>query len=80
MKLSETLERIEQYLTRTKLDESNYAFKYQVDAVNDKVSVLQNILIETGLLVRSSGKVKETVYVIDGALYEVRKENSNANT
>lgn len=80
MKLSETLERIEQYLTRTKLDESNYAFKYQVDAVNDKVSVLQNILIETGLLVRSSGKVKETVYVIDGALYEVRKGKYNANT
>lgn len=80
MKLSETVQRIEQYLTRTRLDESNYAFKYQVDAVNDKISVLQDILIETGLLVKSSGKVKETVYVIDGALYEVRKENSNANT
>jgi hypothetical protein len=73
MKISETLERIEQYLTRTRLDESNYAFKYQVDAVNDKISVLQDILIETGLLVKSSGKVKETVYVIDGALYEARK-------
>lgn len=80
MKLSETLSRIEQHLTRTRLDESNYAFKYQVDAVNDKISILQDILIETGLLVKSSGKVKETVYVIDGALYEVRKEDSNANT
>jgi len=59
-------------LTQMSYIESNAAWKWQVERLEQKISVLQNILISAGILVDEKG-VHESIIIVDGAPYSIRK-------
>jgi hypothetical protein len=53
--------------------ESNAAWNWQVERLQSEISTLKNVLIEAGILVKYEEDTKNTVIVIDGATYSIRK-------
>lgn len=60
--------------------ESNVAWKWQIERLQSEIATLKNILIDAGILVNINEYGKETIYLINGETFSIRKENSNANT
>ena len=54
--------------------ENNVAWKWQIERLEQKISVLQGILIKSGILVDEKG-VRQSVIIIDGAPYSIREVN-----
>jgi hypothetical protein len=53
--------------------EANAAWKWQIERLQSEVSMLKNVLIDAGILINVKGEIKETVIVVDGELYSIRK-------
>jgi hypothetical protein len=60
------------YDNRITYSESNYASNYLVERLDNKIKVLQNILISAGILVDGTG-VHDTLIIIDKEPYSIRK-------
>ena len=52
--------------------ENNVAWKWQIERLEQKISVLQNILITAGILVDEKG-VHQSIIIVDGEQYSIRK-------
>ena len=52
--------------------ENNVAWKWQIERLEQKISVLQGILIKSGVLVDATG-VHQTIIIVDGEQYSIRK-------
>ena len=52
--------------------ENNVAWKWQIERLEQKISVLQGILIKSGILVDEKG-VHQSVIIVDGAPYSIRE-------
>jgi hypothetical protein len=52
--------------------ENNVAWKWQIERLEQKISVLQGVLIKAGVLVDAKG-VHETIIIVDGEQYSIRK-------
>jgi hypothetical protein len=52
--------------------ENNVAWKWQIERLEQKIAVLQGVLIKAGILVDTKG-VHETIIIVDGEQYSIRK-------
>jgi hypothetical protein len=52
--------------------ENNVAWKWQIERLEQKISVLQNVLVKAGVLVDATG-VHQTIIIVDGEQYSIRK-------
>lgn len=53
--------------------EKNVAWKWEIERLRSEVATFKNVLIEAGILIDVKGKVQQTVIVVDGNLYSIRK-------
>jgi hypothetical protein len=60
--------------------ESNVAWKWQIERLQSELATLKNILIDAGILVNINEHGKETIYLINGETFSIRKGEHNANT
>jgi hypothetical protein len=59
-------------LTQMAYLENNLAWKWQVERLEQKIAVLQGVLIKAGILVDATG-VHGTIIIVDGEQYSIRK-------
>ena len=52
--------------------QSNVAWKWQFERMQSELITFKNVLIEAGILVNSKG-VHQTIIVVDGEQYSIRK-------
>lgn len=53
--------------------ENNVAWKWQIERLTSELATLRNILIDAGILVNITSDSKETVYLIDGETFIIKK-------
>ena len=51
--------------------ENNVAWKWEIQQLQNKISTLQHVLIESGILVDAKG-LRQSIIVVDGEPYSIK--------
>ena len=63
----------EELIRQVQYFEANAAWKWQIERLQSEIATFKNVLVDAGILVNVKGEVKQTVIVVDGELYSIRK-------